>query len=102
MPFPSSRWWVVSHGAARPLTYLSESNALVKHGRSKFGVDWLAFQAIDEADAKHQAALYDTGNHPRQREIDLFAQAYRCGGVALPAEPDETPLVPRPLAPRTS
>jgi hypothetical protein len=86
----SVTYWLVSAAQAEPLTRAGEECALVQYGRSLFGHDWVVLSAHDKKDALGQAILFYQGNHPHQREILLFAQAYRVGGVDLP----HTPLSP--------
>lgn len=49
----------------------------------RYGVDWIAVEARDAADALAQAALYDAGAHPAQTEMWLFAAMVRAGTVRL-------------------
>ena len=49
----------------------------------RYGVDWIAVEARDAADALAQAALYDAGAHPAQVEMRLFAAMVQSGAVTL-------------------
>jgi hypothetical protein len=76
--------WIVIENTASRSTKDAEELALQFCGRSRYAKDWLVVQALNASDALYQAGQFEAGSHPQQRELELFAVAYWCGGVQLP------------------
>lgn len=68
---------IVAEGEVLPIT------AAAHLPTDRYGIDWIAVEARDEADALAQAALYDAGAHPAQTEMRLFAAMVQSGTVTL-------------------
>ena len=68
---------IVSEGAALPITAAANLPA------DRYGIDWIAVDASDDADALAQAAQYDAGTHPAQNEMRLFAAMVQSGAATL-------------------
>lgn len=69
---------IVAEGEILPITAAAELPA------DRYGIDWIAVDATDDADALAQAAAYDAGIHPAQTEMRLFAAMMQSGAATLP------------------
>lgn len=85
--------WLVMENTAGPLTPQGEKKALEHFGRSRFGRTWFLVHAETGKEAFDQVLLYEAGQHPDQREMELFTMAYQGGIVQLPIP--EITLAPR-------